>query len=68
MTLDRTWNNGNRRFAWGGILMCHAATKGFSGIMAARFFLGVGEAAIAPGFALLTGMFYAKKEQPLRYV
>ncbi|KAJ5188984.1 Major facilitator superfamily domain general substrate transporter [Penicillium cf. griseofulvum] len=36
------------------------------GIMAARFFLGVGEAAIAPGFTLLTGMFYKREEQPLR--
>jgi MFS family permease len=34
--------------------------------MAARFFLGVGEAAIAPGFALITGMFYKREEQPAR--
>lgn len=32
--------------------------------MAARFFLGVGEASIAPGFALITGMFYKREEQP----
>ena len=48
--------------------MCHATCKNFGGLMAARFFLGVGEAAIAPGFALLTGMFYKRQEQPLRYV
>lgn len=36
--------------------------------MAARFFLGVGEAAIAPGFSLITGMFYKREEQPARYV
>ncbi|CRG86947.1 putative transporter C460,05 [Talaromyces islandicus] len=53
-------------FVWGGVLMCHAACKNFGGLMAARFFLGVGEAAIAPGFALITGMFYKRKEQPLR--
>ncbi|KAH8691601.1 putative allantoate permease [Talaromyces proteolyticus] len=53
-------------FLWGGILMCHAACKNFGGLMAARFFLGVGEAAIAPGFALITGMFYKREEQPLR--
>ncbi|EED14772.1 allantoate permease, putative [Talaromyces stipitatus ATCC 10500] len=53
-------------FVWGGVLMCHAACKNFGGLMAARFFLGVGEAAIAPGFALLTGMFYKREEQPLR--
>ncbi|CAI7576580.1 unnamed protein product [Penicillium pancosmium] len=53
-------------FIWGGILMCHAATKSFAGLMCARFFLGVGEAAIAPGFTLLTGMFYKREEQPMR--
>ncbi|KAJ5371514.1 uncharacterized protein N7496_007606 [Penicillium cataractarum] len=53
-------------FLWGGILMCHAACKSFSGLMAARFFLGVGEASIAPGFALITGMFYKREEQPAR--
>lgn len=47
--------------------MCHAATKNFAGLMTARFFLGVGEAAIAPGFSLITGMFYQREEQPLRY-
>ena len=56
------------RFVWGGILMCHAATTNFAGLMCARFFLGVGEAAIAPGFTLLTGMFYKREEQPIRYV
>ncbi|KAB8261275.1 major facilitator superfamily domain-containing protein [Aspergillus pseudonomiae] len=51
---------------WGGVLMCHAAAKSFGGLMAARFFLGVGEAAIAPGFALITGMYYKREEQPAR--
>ncbi|KAI2855308.1 hypothetical protein CBS63078_4802 [Aspergillus niger] len=51
---------------WGGILMCHAAATNFGGLMAARFFLGVGEAAIAPGFSLITGMFYKREEQPAR--
>jgi hypothetical protein len=46
--------------------MCHAACKNFSGLMAARFFLGVGEAAIAPGFTLITGMYWKRGEQPLR--
>ncbi|RMJ28833.1 Allantoate [Aspergillus sp. HF37] len=53
-------------FLWGGIVMCHAACKGFSGLMAVRFFLGVGEAAVAPGFSLITGMFYRREEQPIR--
>ncbi|OAP65297.1 MFS transporter, ACS family, allantoate permease [Fonsecaea erecta] len=51
---------------WGGILMCHGAVHSFGGLMAARFFLGVGEAAIAPGFSLIISMFYTRKEQPLR--
>lgn len=46
--------------------MCHAACTSFAGLMAARFFLGVGEASIAPGFALITGMFYKRSEQPAR--
>ncbi|KAJ5198674.1 uncharacterized protein N7498_007791 [Penicillium cinerascens] len=53
-------------FIWGGILMCHAACSSFAGLMVARFFLGVGEAAIAPGFTLITGMFYKREEQPVR--
>lgn len=48
--------------------MCHAAAKNFNGLMATRFFLGVGEASIAPGFSLITGMFYKREEQPARYV
>ncbi|KAJ5910649.1 hypothetical protein N7504_005292 [Penicillium tannophilum] len=53
-------------FLWGGVLMCHAACTSFAGLMVARFFLGVGEAAVAPGFTLLTGMFYTRAEQPVR--
>ncbi|KAL4737311.1 major facilitator superfamily domain-containing protein [Aspergillus similis] len=52
---------------WAGILMCHAACGSFAGLMVTRFFLGAFEAAIAPGFSLLTGKWYTRKEQPLRY-
>ncbi|KAF4123597.1 MFS allantoate transporter [Geosmithia morbida] len=51
---------------WGVIMMSHAATKNFTTLMVARFFLGVGEAAIAPGFSLIVGMFYKREEQPAR--
>jgi ACS family allantoate permease-like MFS transporter len=34
--------------------------------MSIRFFLGVAEATVAPAFALLTGSFYKRGEQPLR--
>lgn len=56
----------NVRFLWGGIMMCHAACSNWAGLMTVRFFLGVGEAAIAPGFTLIIGMFYRREEQPLR--
>lgn len=46
--------------------MCHAAASNFGGIMTARFFLGIGEACIAPGFGLVIGMFYTREEQPSR--
>ena len=39
-------------FLWACVLMCHAACNNFAGLMVARFFLGVGEAAVAPGFSL----------------
>ncbi|OOQ82045.1 MFS transporter [Penicillium brasilianum] len=53
-------------FLWGGVLMCHAACQNYAGLVTARFFLGVGEAAVAPGFGLITGMFYKREEQPAR--
>lgn len=40
--------------AWGIVLTCFAAVSNFSGAVALRFFLGVFEAAVTPGFALLT--------------
>lgn len=46
--------------------MCHAACTNFAGLMVVRFFLGAGEAAVAPGFTLATGMFYKREEQPIR--
>jgi MFS family permease len=55
-----------RSFLWGGVLMCHAACENFAGLIVVRFLLGVGEAAMAPGCALITGMFYTRQEQPLR--
>jgi MFS family permease len=52
---------------WGAVLMCHSATNNFTGLMVTRFFLGVTEASVAPGFSLLMGMFYKRKEQPFRH-
>lgn len=39
---------------WGMILSCFAAVKNYPGAIAIRFMLGVFEAAVTPGFALLT--------------
>ncbi|KAB8256138.1 major facilitator superfamily domain-containing protein [Aspergillus pseudonomiae] len=54
-------------FLWGVVLACHAATHNFSGLMVTRFFLGLTEAAISPGFSLITGMWYTRSEQPFRH-
>ncbi|KAL2855741.1 MFS general substrate transporter [Aspergillus pseudodeflectus] len=51
---------------WGVVLTTHAACTNFGGLLTARFFLGVTEAAVAPGFSLITGMFYKTSEQPSR--
>ncbi|RAL15091.1 allantoate permease family MFS transporter [Aspergillus homomorphus CBS 101889] len=51
---------------WGAILCCFAAVSNFSGAVAIRFFLGVFEASVTPGFALLTSQWYTKSEQGSR--
>lgn len=51
---------------WGLVLCCLAAVKNYSGAIAVRFFLGVFEAAVTPGFALFTSQWYTKKEQGTR--
>lgn len=51
---------------WGAVLMCHGAAVDFSGLAAARTFLGAFEASINPGTMLLFSMYYERREQPLR--
>jgi len=51
---------------WGLTLCCMAATSNFAGAVAVRFFLGVFEAAVTPGFALFTSQWYTTKEQGTR--
>jgi len=43
-----------------------AAINNFPGGVAARFFLGVFEAAVTPGFALFTSQWYTRQEQGTR--
>ena len=51
---------------WGVTLACFAGVKNFAGAVAVRFFLGVLEAAVTPGFALITSQWYTKAEQGTR--
>lgn len=51
---------------WGLVLSCFAAVENYAGAIAIRFFLGVFESAVTPGFALFTSQWYTKKEQGSR--
>lgn len=51
---------------WGVVLSCFAAVDNYAGAIVIRFFLGVFEAAVTPGFALFTSQWYTKKEQGSR--
>lgn len=51
---------------WGLVLACFAAVENYAGAIAIRFFLGVFESAVTPGFALFTSQWYTKKEQGSR--
>ena len=51
---------------WGLALALFVTVSDYRGAMAVRFFLGVFEAAVTPGFALFTSQWYTKKEQGTR--
>ncbi|KAK6213140.1 Major facilitator superfamily transporter [Colletotrichum higginsianum IMI 349063] len=51
---------------WGITLSCMAAAHNFGGLLAARFFLGVFEASVAPSFVAITQMWWRRREQTLR--
>ena len=51
---------------WGLVLALFSTVKNFEGAVAVRFFLGVFEAAVTPGFALFTSQWYTKSEQGFR--
>lgn len=46
--------------------MFTALCRDHSGLWANRFFLGVSEAAVAPGLTVVISMWYKRSEQPLR--
>ncbi|KAI1618081.1 MFS transporter [Exophiala viscosa] len=51
---------------WGIVLSLFATVSNYSGAIAVRFFLGIFEAAVTPGFALFTSQWYTKREQGTR--
>ncbi|PCH37794.1 MFS general substrate transporter [Wolfiporia cocos MD-104 SS10] len=53
-------------FIWAVALLCHTAAKDFATLFICRFFLGICEGAITPGFMIVTSMFYARQEQTRR--
>ncbi|KAI1264667.1 major facilitator superfamily domain-containing protein [Xylariaceae sp. FL1019] len=51
---------------WGIAETSIAACSSFSGLLAARFFLGLFEAGCLPMFGVITSQWYRRAEQPLR--
>ncbi|KAF7315495.1 MFS general substrate transporter [Mycena indigotica] len=53
-------------FMWGAVVAATSAAKNFGGLLAARFFLGLFEATVAPCFITITQMWWRRREQTLR--
>lgn len=53
-------------FLWGVLLMCQAASKNYGTLMVLRFLSGAAEACADPAFMLITGMWYTRRQQPVR--
>jgi MFS family permease len=51
---------------WGLITAITCVCKNYGALVATRILLGCFESAVAPSLILITGMWYKKKEQPLR--
>ncbi|KAK9764553.1 hypothetical protein K7432_007852 [Basidiobolus ranarum] len=51
---------------WAIIMMCIAAVRNASGLIASRFFLGVAEAGLVPGIVFYLSLWYTRQEQVLR--
>ena len=50
----------------GVISMCIAACSNFAGLASCRFLLGFFESLTFPGFSLVIGSWYTRKEQVIR--
>ncbi|KAI0083981.1 MFS general substrate transporter [Irpex rosettiformis] len=53
-------------FLWGVVVFLMVTVTNFHGAIAQRFFLGMIESAVSPGFVLLCSIWYTKTELPLR--
>lgn len=51
---------------WGIAETCMAGSSIYAGLLACRFFLGLFEAGCIPLFAIMTGQWYRRVEQPFR--
>jgi len=51
---------------WGVVVMLTVVVTSYPGIVAQRFFLGVVESSVSPGFVLVSSMWYKRDEQPAR--
>ncbi|KAF8210569.1 MFS general substrate transporter [Mycena galopus ATCC 62051] len=51
---------------WGVVVASTAAAHNFSGLITARFFLGLFEATVAPAFITITQMWWRRREQTMR--
>lgn len=52
--------------SWGTIMMAMAAVKNATGLLVARFFLGLTESGLFPGSVYLISLWYTRSEQALR--
>ncbi|KAF8158961.1 major facilitator superfamily domain-containing protein [Mycena galopus ATCC 62051] len=61
-----SWYIGGCVMAWGLTSALTGVTKGYSGVLACRFFIGLPEAAFYPGAIYLLSRWYTKKELAFR--
>ncbi|MCJ1400605.1 hypothetical protein MMC11_003811 [Xylographa trunciseda] len=54
-------------FVFGLVTICQGLVKGYSGLLATRFFLGLAETGMFPGSFYLIGMWYKRSEAQKRY-
>ncbi|KZO89503.1 MFS general substrate transporter, partial [Calocera viscosa TUFC12733] len=53
-------------FVWGVIVILTPTVNSYPGAVVQRFFLGLVESAVSPGFVLVSSMWYTRAELPLR--